>query len=122
MEGGSWVELACCCELHVGSTVDPPGRTSLRARPWLNFSNLTCPISPSVTLFIPKMSARTDAEAEQNQLSSGITPDTLTTKLKEKLDASHVDISDLSGTQFHLIRSFCALTLLQVAVARCSKL
>lgn len=55
------------------------------------------------------MSARTDAEAEQNQLSSGITPDTLTIKLKEKLDASHVDIADLSGMRLHLIRSFAML-------------
>lgn len=44
-----------------------------------------------------KMSARTDAEAEQNQHTSGITPDTLSTTLKEKLDAVHVDIVDLSG-------------------------
>ena len=29
--------------------------------------------------------------------SSGITPDSLTTTLKEKLEASHVEISDLSG-------------------------
>ncbi|CAK4002694.1 bola domain-containing [Lecanosticta acicola] len=43
------------------------------------------------------MSARTDAEAEQNQLSSGITPDTLETTLRDKLEASHVDIADLSG-------------------------
>ena len=45
------------------------------------------------------MSARTDAEAEQNQASSGITPEDLTTKLSHKLEASHVDISDLSGEQ-----------------------
>lgn len=45
-----------------------------------------------------KMSARTDIEAEQNQMSSGITPDTLSATLKEKLDAVHVDIADLSGT------------------------
>ncbi|KAF2773622.1 bola-like protein [Teratosphaeria nubilosa] len=43
------------------------------------------------------MSARTDAEATSNQASSGITPDTLTTTLKEKLEATHVDIVDLSG-------------------------
>ena len=51
------------------------------------------------------MSARTDAEAEQNQLSSGITPDTLSAKLREKLEASHVDIADLSGMHLNLIRS-----------------
>ena len=44
------------------------------------------------------MSARTDVEAEQNQISSGVTPEDLTATLKDKLDASHVDISDLSGT------------------------
>jgi hypothetical protein len=43
------------------------------------------------------MSARTDAEAEQTQQNSGITPGSLETTLKEKLDASHVEISDLSG-------------------------
>lgn len=45
-----------------------------------------------------KMSARTDAEAEQNQMNSGVTPETLESTLREKLDASHVDIADLSGT------------------------
>nr|POE47945.1 putative bola-like protein c8c9.11 [Quercus suber] len=43
------------------------------------------------------MSARTDAEAAQNQASSGITPATLTSVLQNKLGASHVDIADLSG-------------------------
>ncbi|KAK5115216.1 hypothetical protein LTR85_009974 [Meristemomyces frigidus] len=43
------------------------------------------------------MSARTDVEAEQNQASTGVTPDTLGATLKEKLGASHVDIADLSG-------------------------
>lgn len=45
-----------------------------------------------------KMSARTDTEAEQNQMNSGVTPETLESTLREKLDASHVDIADLSGT------------------------
>jgi stress-induced morphogen len=44
------------------------------------------------------MSARTDEEAAQVQASSGITPESLSTTLKSKLEASHVDISDLSGT------------------------
>jgi len=44
------------------------------------------------------MSARTDAEAQENQTSTGITPDTLGKTLEEKLEASHVDIADLSGT------------------------
>ena len=44
------------------------------------------------------MSARTDVEAQQTQASTGITPDALGAALKEKLEASHVDISDLSGT------------------------
>ncbi|CAK1367332.1 putative bolA-like protein [Cercospora beticola] len=43
------------------------------------------------------MSARTDAEAEQNQLNSGVTPETLRATLQEKLEAVHVDIADLSG-------------------------
>ncbi len=44
------------------------------------------------------MSARTDLEAEKTQASTGVTPSTLTTTLKHKLEASHVDIQDLSGT------------------------
>ena len=43
------------------------------------------------------MSARTDQEAVDTQMSTGITPDTLGATLKEKLEAIHVDISDLSG-------------------------
>ncbi|KAI4730399.1 hypothetical protein E4T49_01849 [Aureobasidium sp. EXF-10728] len=43
------------------------------------------------------MSARTDVEATQNQLSSGVTPESLKATLFEKLDAQHVDIQDLSG-------------------------
>lgn len=44
------------------------------------------------------MSARTDTEASSNQASSGVTPDTLGATLREKLEASHVDIQDLSGS------------------------
>lgn len=44
------------------------------------------------------MSARTDVEATQNQLSSGVTPESLKATLFEKLEAQHVDIQDLSGT------------------------
>ena len=43
------------------------------------------------------MSARTDVEATQNQLSSGVTPDSLKATLFDKLEASHVAIEDLSG-------------------------
>lgn len=43
------------------------------------------------------MSARTDLEATQNQASSGVTTNTLTKTLTQKLEATHVDIEDLSG-------------------------
>lgn len=43
------------------------------------------------------MSARTDVEATHNQLSSGVTPESLKATLFEKLEAQHVDIQDLSG-------------------------
>ncbi|KXT01737.1 hypothetical protein AC578_2735 [Pseudocercospora eumusae] len=43
------------------------------------------------------MSARTDLEAEETQASTGITPETLSATLREKLDAVHVEIADLSG-------------------------
>lgn len=43
------------------------------------------------------MSARTHVGAEQTQTDTGITPGALGATLKEKLEASHVDIADLSG-------------------------
>ncbi|KAF1817923.1 bola-like protein [Dissoconium aciculare CBS 342.82] len=43
------------------------------------------------------MSARTDEEAAENQASSGVTSESLTNTLREKLGAEHVDIQDLSG-------------------------
>lgn len=46
------------------------------------------------------MSARTDSEATQNQLSSGITADSLAATIRDRLDAAHVDIHDLSGEFF----------------------
>lgn len=55
------------------------------------------------------MSARTDVEASQTQASTGITPDTLKSTLSTKLEATHVDIEDLSGQSllpsFHLVPS-----------------
>lgn len=72
------------------------------------------------------MSARTDTEATSNQNSSGVTPATLDATLREKLEAQHVDIADLSGTSTnhfpHL--PFCgaqSLTITQAAAAKCSK-
>lgn len=41
--------------------------------------------------------AETDVQAEAVANSSGITPDSLKATLKEKLQASHVDINDMSG-------------------------
>ncbi|KAG8628637.1 hypothetical protein KVT40_002502 [Elsinoe batatas] len=43
------------------------------------------------------MSARTDSEAMEVQATSGVTPDSLRTTLVEKLQATHVEIEDLSG-------------------------
>lgn len=43
------------------------------------------------------MSARTDAEAAETQNATGITPEMIRSKLEEKLEASHVDIEDMSG-------------------------
>ena len=48
------------------------------------------------------MSARTDTEAAQNQASTGVTPATLKATLEHKLEASQVDIEDLSGEYPHL--------------------
>ena len=48
----------------------------------------------------PTMSAHTDDEATQVQVSSGITPDTLRNKLIENLDATYVQIEDMSGNHY----------------------
>lgn len=42
--------------------------------------------------------AETDAQAENVAKSSGITPTSLQNTLKEKLQAEHVDVEDMSGT------------------------
>ena len=43
------------------------------------------------------MSARSDAEAEQVQSETGVTTDKIKTKLTEQLEATHVEIEDMSG-------------------------
>ncbi|USP75242.1 hypothetical protein yc1106_02516 [Curvularia clavata] len=43
------------------------------------------------------MSARTDAEATNVQVTSGVTMEGIKKKLEEGLDATHVEIEDLSG-------------------------
>ncbi|KAI5248894.1 hypothetical protein E4T47_06840 [Aureobasidium subglaciale] len=53
------------------------------------------------------MSARTDVEATQNQLSSGVTPESLKATLFEKLEAQHVDIQDLSDlVTYHDVNAY----------------
>lgn len=44
------------------------------------------------------MSARTDAEADQTQATTGVTIDSLKSALEKELQASHVEIKDMSGT------------------------
>ena len=44
------------------------------------------------------MSARTDAEATNVQVTSGVTMEGIKKKLEAGLDATHVEIEDLSGT------------------------
>lgn len=41
--------------------------------------------------------ARTDTEASANQNQTGITPDTLRQTLLQELEATHVEIEDMSG-------------------------
>lgn len=43
--------------------------------------------------------AETDTQAAAVANTSGITTQSLTATLREKLDASHVDINDISGTK-----------------------
>jgi hypothetical protein len=44
-----------------------------------------------------KMSARTDVEAENVQVTSGVTIEGLKKKLEEELSAEYVEIEDMSG-------------------------
>lgn len=55
---------------------------------------------PYATMTTPG-AAETDTEAAAIANSSGITPQTLSATLREKLEASHVDINDISG--IHLL-------------------
>jgi stress-induced morphogen len=68
------------------------------------------------------MSSRTDTEAEQTQQSSGITPDSLETTLKEKLEASHVDISDLSGRLYLILHNFSCVSLIVRCPGGCGQM
>ncbi|KAF2477990.1 bola-like protein [Lindgomyces ingoldianus] len=48
-------------------------------------------------LTVDNMAASTDSEAQQVHPSSGVTPEGLKSKLEEMLDATYVEIEDLSG-------------------------
>lgn len=67
------------------------------------------------------MSARTDVEATQNQLSSGVTPESLKATLFEKLEAQHVDIQDLSGNR-DKIPSTLATALTYAKIGGCGQM
>ena len=54
-----------------------------------------------------RMSARTDAEASQNQATSGVTVEGLKGKLERELGATYVEIEDMSGK--HLSCFTCSL-------------
>jgi hypothetical protein len=43
------------------------------------------------------MAAATDTQAAVEADASGVTPESITATLKSKLDASHVEIEDMSG-------------------------
>lgn len=75
--------------------------------PAIHLSNCAESITAYLTPKSTAMSARTDVEASQNQASSGITPDSLKTTLQQKLEATHVDIEDLSGI---LVKNMLHLT------------
>lgn len=45
------------------------------------------------------MAAPTDTQAVPEANTSGVTPESITATLKSKLDASHVEIEDMSGKQ-----------------------
>jgi hypothetical protein len=49
------------------------------------------------------MSARTDEEATKVQATSGVTMEGLKKKLEEGLDATYVEIEDLSGMCCHIL-------------------
>ena len=52
------------------------------------------------------MSARTDAEAEQAQASSGVTIEGLRRKIGEQLEATYVEIEDMSGKTSHIFAQY----------------
>ncbi|KAK3112309.1 hypothetical protein LTR53_011540 [Teratosphaeriaceae sp. CCFEE 6253] len=68
------------------------------------------------------MSARTDVEAQETQASTGVTPDTLGATLKDKLEASHVDIQDLSGMRSHTSASLLAGRTLTASLGGCGQM
>jgi hypothetical protein len=49
-----------------------------------------------------KMSARTDTEAAPAQADTGVTVQKLKRKIEEQLDATHVEIEDMSGKDFRI--------------------
>lgn len=61
-----------------------------RHKLYKQLDNLT--VDPAKT-----MSARTDTEAAQTQSSSGVTPESIKTKLETALGATYVEIEDMSG-------------------------
>lgn len=71
----------------------------------------------------PIMSARTDTEAATTQATTGVTPESLRQTLITQLDATHVDIEDMSGKLLkpNLEHVQLAHGLFQEAVVKCSK-
>jgi len=71
----------------------------LQSNRFHSFRRLT-PLPQSRTRLFAAMNgaAETDSQAAAAANTSGITPDSISATLKEKLDASHVDINDISGT------------------------
>jgi hypothetical protein len=72
------------------------------------------------------MSARTDSEAAEVQASSGVTAETLKTKITEQLEATHVEVEDLSGKDSlvpcKIVSQISFADVIQAAVAKCTKL
>ena len=70
----------------------------LRSDRFHSFRSLK-PLSQSRTRLFATMNgaAETDTQAAAAANTSGITPDSISATLKQKLDASHVDINDISG-------------------------
>ena len=72
-----------------------------RLPPAQNFKNIYRPTPRDYAKMSAPSAAETDTQAEAVANTSGITTESLQKTITEKLEAKHVDIDDMSGTQMN---------------------